>query len=138
MKMLLTHIIVLPLLVPMSFCTILKYTEAATKDGDDITEGKQPLGNRLYRYEMVDNKLVNPKLLLDLPAMSGAVGNGDRIAIGPDNNVYVTIGDVGINGHNTKAQNILNGAEPDRTSGILRINQNVRWQIRVFSAINFL
>jgi hypothetical protein len=73
----------------------LYYTEAATKDGDDITEGKQPLGNRLYRYEMVDNKLVNPKLLLDLPAMSGAVGNGDRIAIGPDNNVYVTIGDVG-------------------------------------------
>jgi aldose sugar dehydrogenase len=40
----------------------LYYTEAATKDGDDITEGKQPLGNRLFRYEMV-NKLVNPKLL---------------------------------------------------------------------------
>ena len=73
----------------------LYYTEAATKDGDDITEGKQPLGNRLYRYEMVNNKLVNPKLLLDLPATPGAIGNGGRIAIGPDNNVYVTIGDVG-------------------------------------------
>jgi len=101
----------------------LYYTEAATKDGDDITEGKQPLGNRLYRY-MINNKLVNPKLLLDLLATPGAIGNGGRIAIGPDNNVYVTIGDVGINGHNTKAQNILNGAEPDGTSGILRINQN--------------
>jgi hypothetical protein len=42
----------------------LYYTEAATKDGDDITEGKQPLGNRLFRYEMVNNKLVNPKLSL--------------------------------------------------------------------------
>lgn len=102
----------------------LYYTEAATKDGDDITEGKQPLGNRLYRYEMINNKLVNPKLLLDLLATPGAIGNGGRIAIGPDNNVYVTIGDVGINGHNIKAQNILNGAEPDGTSGILRINQN--------------
>ena len=72
---------------------------------------------------MVNNKLVNPKLLLDLLATPGAIGNGDKITIGPDNNVYVTIGDVGINGHNTKAHNILNGAEPDGTSGILRINQ---------------
>ena len=28
---------------------------------------KEPLGNRLYRYELVNNKLLNPKLLLDLP-----------------------------------------------------------------------
>ena len=60
----------------------LYYTEAATKDGDDITEGKQPLGNRLFRYEMVNNKLVNPKLLLDLLATPGAIGNGDKITIG--------------------------------------------------------
>jgi len=31
----------------------LYYTQAQTRTGDDITEGKQPLGNRLYRYEQV-------------------------------------------------------------------------------------
>jgi glucose/arabinose dehydrogenase len=84
----------------------LYYTQAQTHTGDDITEGKQPLGNRLYRYELIGNKLINPKLLLDLPAIPGAIGNGGKVVIGPDNNVYVTIGDVGINGHRTKAQNI--------------------------------
>jgi glucose/arabinose dehydrogenase len=102
----------------------LYYTQARTHTGDDITEGKQPLGNRVYRYELIDNKLVNPKLLLDLPATPGPIGNGGKVIVGPDNNVYVTIGDVGINGHNTKAQNIQNGSEPDGTSGILRVSQD--------------
>ena len=102
----------------------LYYTQARTHTGDDITEGKQPLGNRVYRYELIDNKLVNPRLLLDLPATPGAIGNGGKVIVGPDNNVYLTIGDVGTNGHNTKAQNIQNGSEPDGTSGILRINQD--------------
>jgi aldose sugar dehydrogenase len=104
----------------------LYYTQAQTNRGDDITEGKQPLSNRLYGYELNNNtnKLVNPKLLLDLPATPGAIGNGGKVVIGPDNNVYVTIGDVGINGHNTNAQNIQNGREPDGTSGILRVNQD--------------
>jgi len=102
----------------------LYYTQAQTHTGDDITEGKQPLGNRLYRYELTDNKLVNPKLLLDLPATPGAIGNGGKVIVGPDNNVYVAIGDVGINGHNTKAQNAQNGSELDGTSGILRVNQD--------------
>jgi aldose sugar dehydrogenase len=54
----------------------LYYTQAQTHTGDDITKGKQPLGNRLYRYELSDNnsKLANPKLLLDLPASPGAIG----------------------------------------------------------------
>ena len=100
------------------------YTEAQTQDGDDITAGKQPLGNRLYRYELMNNTLVNPKLLLDLPATPGAIGIGGKVMVGPDHNVYVTIGDVGINGHNTKAQNIQDGPDPDGTSGILRINKD--------------
>lgn len=33
----------------------LYYTQAQTHTGDDITEGKQPLGNRLYRYELINN-----------------------------------------------------------------------------------
>jgi glucose/arabinose dehydrogenase len=102
----------------------LYYTQAQAHTGDDITAGKQPLGNRLYRYELNNNKLLNPKLLLELPATPGAIGNGGKVVIGSDNNVYVTIGNVGINGHNTKAQNIQNGSEPDGTSGILRVNQD--------------
>ncbi|MGB6671065.1 MAG: PQQ-dependent sugar dehydrogenase [Candidatus Nitrosopolaris sp.] len=104
----------------------LYYTQAQTHTGDDVTEGKQPLGNRLYRYELINNynKLVNPKLLLYLPATPGALGDGGKVIVGPDHNVYVTIGDVGINGHSTKAQNIQNGSEPDGTSGILRVNQD--------------
>ena len=94
------------------------YTEAQRQDGDDITKGKEPLGNRLYRYELVNNKLVNPKLLLDLPATPGAIGIGGKVMVGPDNNVYVTIGDVGIDGHETKAQNVQNGVDADGTSGI--------------------
>jgi aldose sugar dehydrogenase len=100
----------------------LYYTEASTKDGDDSTEGKSPLGNRLYRYELVDNKLVNAKLLLDLPATPGTHHNGGNIRIGPDQNLYVVIGDV--EGHLTESQNIKNGPPPDRTSGILRITQD--------------
>jgi aldose sugar dehydrogenase len=40
-------------------------------------EGGEPEGNRIYRYELVDNgsKLINPKLLLDLPAEPGPVHN---------------------------------------------------------------
>jgi glucose/arabinose dehydrogenase len=102
----------------------LYYTETQGQDGDDITKGKEPLGNRLYRYELVNNKLVNPKLLVDLPATPGAIGIGGKVMIGPDSNVYVTIGGVGIDGHDTKAQNVQNGLDADGTSGILRISKD--------------
>src|SRR5919112_250741 len=39
-----------------------------SKDFDKPCTGVDALGNRLYRYELINNKLVNPKLLLDLPA----------------------------------------------------------------------
>ena len=45
----------------------LYYTEINGKDGED-RQGKEPIANRLYRYELVDNKLVNPTILLDLPS----------------------------------------------------------------------
>ena len=69
---------------------------------------------------------MNPKLLLDLPVSPGAIGNGGKIVIGHDNNVYLTVGNVGINGHNTQAQNIRNGNEPDGMSGIIRVNKDGR------------
>jgi aldose sugar dehydrogenase len=90
-------------------------------DGDD-RQGVSPAGNRLYRYELQGDQLVNPLLLLDLPALPGPRYNGGPIVIGPDNNVYVIIGDVG--GHTTMVQNFKNGSEPDGTSGILRVGKN--------------
>jgi glucose/arabinose dehydrogenase len=90
-------------------------------DGDDL-QGASPAGNRLYRYELQGGRLVNPLLLLDLPALPGPRYNGGPVVIGPDNNVYVIIGDVG--GHTTMVQNFENGSEPDGTSGILRVSKN--------------
>ena len=114
----------------------LYYTATATADGEDIIEGKQPVGNVVYRYEFVNNKLINPKLLLDLPATPGAIGNGGKILLNPqDKNVYITIGGVGINGHQTKAQNIQNGKDPDGTSGILVITQDGKEAIKNGSSI---
>jgi glucose/arabinose dehydrogenase len=90
-------------------------------DGDD-RQDVSPAGNRLYRYELQGDRLVNPLLLLDLPALPGPRYNGGPVVIGPDNNVYVLIGDVG--GHTTMVQNFKNGSEPDGTSGILRVGKN--------------
>jgi glucose/arabinose dehydrogenase len=101
----------------------LYYTESGQRKSVISSGGSQPAaGNRLYRYELANNKLINPKLVLNLPAMPGPYHNGGKIAIGPDNNVYVVIGD--LFGHRTKAQNFVNGADPDGTSGILRITQD--------------
>jgi glucose/arabinose dehydrogenase len=106
----------------------LYYTEAESTDREDMTDGKAPLGNRLYRYELVDNKLVNPKLLLDLPANPGPRHNGGKIIIGTDNNLYITVGDVDGSfkeeDTETQAQNYPDGREPDGRSGILRITQD--------------
>jgi aldose sugar dehydrogenase len=105
----------------------LYYTESS-RDGDDL-DGIDPLGNRLYRYEFVGGKLVNEKLLLDLPAKEASHHNGGRIAIGPDENIYLVVGDLQDPGqttlnHITSAQNVANRLYPDGTSGILKVTQD--------------
>jgi glucose/arabinose dehydrogenase len=102
----------------------LYYTEAEEDGGD-------PLGNRLYRYELVDDKLINPKLLLDVPYLPGPAHNGGALKIGPDNSVYVTVGELietkyNGNDYNTLAQNYANGKQPDGRAGILRVTQDGR------------
>src|SRR5919112_694108 len=106
----------------------LYFTEAKITDSEDVTQGKDPLGNRLYRYELDNNKLINPVLLLDVPATPGPRHNGGAIMIGPDNYLYIPIGDVdgSGNGKENKAQNYVNGIEPDGRGGILRITQDGR------------
>ena len=107
----------------------LYFTEANTRDGDDSDNSnpKEPLGNRVYKYEYRQGQIVNPKLLLDLPALPGPRHPGGILAIGPDNNLYVTVGD--IDGtfkreYETMAQNYQNGSSPDGRSGILRVTQD--------------
>ena len=92
-----------------------------TEPNNSSELNKGTVSNRLYRYELVDDKIVNPKLMLDLPGTPGPRHNGGAIIVGPDNNIYVPIGDV--DGHTTEAQNIL-GIPPDGSGGILRISPN--------------
>jgi aldose sugar dehydrogenase len=109
----------------------LYFTESHINDGDDISnetqKGKIPLGNRLYRFEFLDNKLVNPQLFLDLPATPEPRHNGGIVLIGPDNNVYTIIGNVNDKERQeflTLAENNQEGTAPDGRAGILRINQS--------------
>jgi len=107
----------------------LYYTESGGKNGNDdcptatlCNMGNDPLGNRLYRYDLIDNKLVNPKLLLDLPAKPGPAHNGGKIVIGPDNNLYLGIGELTL--MQTQASNYQKGLAPDGRGGILRVSQD--------------
>ena len=98
----------------------LYYTETKSKDGEDLEEDGVVLGNRLYRYELENSKLINPKLMLDIPFEPGSDHQGGVVLIGPDENVYLITGDVN---HFGEAQNKISG-EPDGTSGILRVTQD--------------
>jgi aldose sugar dehydrogenase len=116
----------------------LFYTESK-EDSDDecpypnycVDEGTL-LGNRLYRYELVNNSLVNPRLLLDLPSSPMPVHIGGKISIGPDNHVYLMTGDGSFGNTSVSDQKILyskssnaqNGSDPIGRGGILRVTQD--------------
>jgi aldose sugar dehydrogenase len=84
----------------------LYYTEKVQPASGNCAEERErnevPV-NRLYRYEFMDNRLTNARMLIEIP-----VGCGDSlledgidhrqhfggpITIGPDNNVYLVTGD---------------------------------------------
>lgn len=105
----------------------LYFTEIEGKDFDD-RKGKQPEGNRLYRYEFVDNKLVSPIRLLNIPANPGPRHNGGAIEIGPDKNIYIPVGNIDASFRKpnpaTQTENFADGIIADGRSGILRITQD--------------
>jgi glucose/arabinose dehydrogenase len=102
----------------------LYFTEARTKDTGDVCEElleNEVIGNRLYRYELASNgtKLINPKLLLSLPATFSAIHQGGKMLVGPDNNLYLIVGD--ISNTATRAQNDKDGYNANGSSVIYRI-----------------
>ncbi|HYY39695.1 MAG TPA: PQQ-dependent sugar dehydrogenase, partial [Nitrososphaera sp.] len=131
----------------------LYYTESGDgRDGSDAN-GVVPAGNRLYRYELVEEeengnsgggtdhhstttttttmKLINPKLLLDLPARPGPRYEGGKLLVRQEQNnstgnttsVYLQIGHLDKSlSQESKAENNKNGPPPDGTGGILRLD----------------
>ena len=94
--------------------TIFLYYTETSQNGDQLR-------NRVYKYQWNDEErlLVNPTLILDLPAIPGPNHDGGKLIIGPDNYLYAVIGDLN---HMGKLQNIVNGPDPDDTGVIFRIN----------------
>ncbi|HET6800085.1 MAG TPA: PQQ-dependent sugar dehydrogenase, partial [Nitrososphaeraceae archaeon] len=66
--------------------------------------GGETLRNRVYRYNWNGETLVNPTLILDLPAIPGPNHDGGKLVIGPDQYLYAIIGDLN---HDGKLQNFL-------------------------------
>jgi glucose/arabinose dehydrogenase len=104
------------------------YVAGTKKVSDDPIKGNGPVGNRLYRYEFVNNTLVNPKLLLDLPP--GRQHDGGPIVIGPDKHLYLVVGESQNKSTLSHQKNrALNregndADDPDGRGGILRVDQN--------------
>jgi aldose sugar dehydrogenase len=86
--------------------------------------------NQIYRYNL-DNKnnvLINPKLLISLPSFPDPAHIGGIIDIGPDNNLYFTVGNfvntIPDDPYRTKTQNFEDGEAVDGRAGILRMTQD--------------
>jgi hypothetical protein len=106
----------------------LYYTESGDGvDGSD-SQGIVPVGNRLYRYELVQEadgaaKLINPKLLLDLPARPGPRYNGGPLLVSQnqgETTIYLMIGD--LDHRTSQANNYEDGPPADGTGGILAVD----------------
>jgi aldose sugar dehydrogenase len=105
------------------------YTLSGGKeDSEDTFKNVTSSGSILERYELSNNKLINPKILLRInsnslaPLDNGGQHVGGKVVIGPDKNVYLQVGD-GMN-QKTLAQNYHNGTLPNGTGGILRVTDN--------------
>lgn len=94
-----------------------------TENGAQV-QGVQTQGevrNRVYSYKWDGTSLINPQLLLDLPSTPGTNHQGGKIKIGPDNQLYLIVGEMQREG---QLQNIKDGPGPDDTGVIIRINPN--------------
>ena len=85
--------------------------------------------NRIYKYDLdnENNELVNSKLLVGIPSFPDPSHIGGIIRIGPDENLYFTVGNfqntIPTKIYKTKTQNFENGEAIDGRAGILRMTQ---------------
>ena len=89
----------------------LYFTEEGGEEGE--------LRNRVYKYQWNGQSLVNPTLILDLPAGPGTNHQGGKLIIGPDGYLYAIIGELQREG---QLQNIQGGPNPDNSGVIFRVN----------------
>jgi glucose/arabinose dehydrogenase len=96
----------------------LYYTESPA---DSLIKREDSVGSRLYRYEWSDDRLTKPKIMLSIPPGPKWLWahNGGAMTIGPDNNLYVAIGDQVSS--DTVMQNVRNGSNATGNGGILRM-----------------
>src|ERR687892_231475 len=95
----------------------LYVTESGAQVEGIPTEGD--VRNRVYSYTWDGTSLTNPQILVDLPAGPGTNHQGGKLKIGPDNQLYIIVGEMQREG---QLQNIQNGPAPDDTGVILRVN----------------
>jgi aldose sugar dehydrogenase len=95
----------------------LYVTESGAQVEGISTEGD--VRNRVYSYTWDGTSLTNPQLLVDLPAGPGTNHQGGKLKIGPDNQLYVIVGEMQREG---QLQNFQKGPAPDDTGVILRVN----------------
>jgi glucose/arabinose dehydrogenase len=98
------------------------------EDGDDLTKKIPPKCNCIYRFELKEDKLTNPKLLLKLPAyLEGNAHAGGVLRIDKNGNIFVMVGSLDAENDDHQpnlANNEINGTNPDGRSGILVMDYN--------------
>jgi glucose/arabinose dehydrogenase len=90
-------------------------------------KSKETCENKVVRYELdkENNRLIFPKQILAVNSFPDDSHVGGVVKVGPDDNVYVTLGDFSCTTcaqFETQAQNFANGVSPDGRAGILRIS----------------
>src|SRR5688572_5339922 len=111
----------------------LYYTEVDDPELDGVPDSGPLLGNRIYRYDWnaAAGTLDNRALVLALPVGTAAIHNGGVVVLGPPNPgpgqigdgglLYTVIGDLTRNG---QTANFVDGAPPDDTAVVVRVNQD--------------
>ena len=95
----------------------LYVTESGAQVEGLPTEGD--VRNRVYSYTWDGTSLTNPQLIADLPSGPGTNHQGGKLKIGPDNQLYIIVGEMQREG---QLQNFQSGPAPDDTGVVLRVN----------------
>ena len=90
-------------------------------------KSKESCENKVVRYELdkENNRLIFPKQILSVDSFPDESHVGGVVKVGPDDNVYVTLGDFSCTNcaqFETQAQNFEDGVSPDGRAGILRVS----------------